>query len=63
MKKEINFNKKVLVKYSEDQLAAWAKDNGLDADDLAEVKASLKENTEDASSTEATSDAKKKPAK
>lgn len=63
MKKEINFNKKVLAKYSEDQLEAWAKDNGLDSEDLAEVKASLKENTEEVSATETTSDAKKKPAK
>lgn len=40
--KQIDINKEVLSKYSDDQLAAWAQDNELTAADLKEVKASLK---------------------
>lgn len=41
----MHLNVEVLSKYSDEQLAAWAKDNKLSNEELAEVKAKLKEAT------------------
>lgn len=52
MEKQIDINKEVLSKYSDEQLKQWAEDNKLSAADLKEVKTSLKKKpaSEDAGS-------------